>query len=310
MSKIAKAAVRIVGGLLALAGIGWIVAEFVRTGVLTQLFDSSHFDRLAWFIVMAVPVYVAGLCCAGLAWCCLQTTLLPVRPAFRGLFATYATTQFAKYLPGNIGHYVGRHLLLRKLGMNHRALLLATFGEAGFLVLASLVWAASAMGVLLPSLNITLSAWQVLLAECVCLGASFAGLQWWRRRSERAQAWFPLHSPRWLLPVLPLQLLLFAAMALALMIPACVLIPNGKDIWLLPAAAAASWVVGFLVIGAPAGIGVREMVFLALLRGHMPESDILLLAAAFRIVTFSGDGVLLLLGFWLGPAPATRVRIP
>jgi hypothetical protein len=245
-----------------------------------------------------------------MAWCCLQATFLPARPALRGLFAVYATTQFAKYLPGNVGHYVGRHLLLRRLGMSHRALLLATFGEAGFLVLASLVWAASAMGVLLPSLDVTLSAWQVLLAECVCLGTGFAGLQWWRRRSLRAQAWVPLHSPKWLLPVLPLQLLLFAAMALALMIPAHVLVPNNGDIWLLPAAAAASWVVGFLVIGAPAGIGVREMVFLALLHGHMPESDILLLAATFRIITFSGDGLLLLLGLLLNPAPATGARIP
>ena len=55
-----------------------------------------------------------------------------------------------------------------------------------------------------------------------------------------------------------------------------------------------------MVVGAPAGIGVREAIFIALLHGQMAESDILLLAAGFRIATFSGDMLFLLLGILLG----------
>jgi hypothetical protein len=271
----------------------------MQTGVLHQLSSSPHFERLAGYAGLAIPIYAVGLCFAGLAWCCLQTAFLPARPRLRLLFGTYATTQFAKYLPGNVGHYIGRHMLLRKLGMSHWALLMASLGEAGFLVLASLVWAASAMDVLLPWLPVSLAAWQVLAVECVCLALAFVCLQWLRSRIARIRAWIPLHKPSWLLPVLPLQLVLFAAMALALMAPAHVLLSNAEDIWLLPAAAAASWVAGFLVVGAPAGLGVREMIFLTLLQGHMPEPDILLLAAAFRLITFGGDLMVLLIGLLL-----------
>jgi hypothetical protein len=96
-------------------------------------------------------------------------------------------------------------------------------------------------------------------------------------------------------------MLLFGAMALALMSPAHILLRGESGaLWLVPAAAAASWVSGFLIVGAPAGLGVREMVFLALLHGHMEESDILLLAAAFRIITFGGDVLFLALGVLLG----------
>lgn len=306
MSKLIKVVVRVGGSLLALAGVTWIVARFMRTGVLTQLLNSPYFDRLVGFVGLAIPVYAAGLCCAGLAWWCLQAAFLMKRPGLRPLFATYATTQFAKYLPGNVGHYVGRHLLLRRLGMSHRALLLATVGEAGFLVLASLVWASSAINILLPWLQISLATWQTLLVECACLSLAFACLQWWRRHNSKARVWIPLYAPIWLLPVLPLQLLLFAAMALSLMAPAHVLLQSASDIWLLPAVAATSWVAGFLVVGAPAGLGVRETVFLVLLQGHMPESDVLLLAAAFRIITFGGDVVVLVLGLLLSMGTAVK----
>lgn len=300
MSRLVKVAVRGAGGLLALACIAWIVVKFAQTGVLAKFWHSPRFDQLAGLVAAAIPIYALGLCCAGLAWWCLQAAFLPARPPLRPLFSTYATTQFAKYLPGNIGHYLGRHLLLRRLGMGHRALLLATLGEAGFLVLASLVWAASAAGILLPRLAFAPSAWQVLLLEVALLGLGYACVQWWRHRSPLARAWIPLHAPGWLLAVLPLQMLLFAAMALALMAPAHVLLKEADGLWLVPAAAAASWVSGFLVVGAPAGLGVREMVFLALLHGHMEESDILLLAAAFRIITFGGDVLFLVLGVLLG----------
>jgi hypothetical protein len=287
--------------LFALACIAWIVVRFVRTGVLAKLWQSPHFEQLASSVVIAIPIYTLGLCCAGLGWWSLQAAFLPARPPLRPLFATYATTQFAKYLPGNFGHYLGRHLLLRRLGMEHRALLLATLGEAGFLVLASLIWAASAMKVLLPRLPFALAAWQVLLLEAGALGLGYACVQWGRNRNPVIREWIPLHSPGWLLVALPLQMLLFGAMALALMSPAHILLREESGaLWLVPAAAAASWVSGFLIVGAPAGLGVREMVFLALLHGHMEESDILLLTAAFRIITFGGDVLFLALGALLG----------
>ena len=95
-------------------------------------------------------------------------------------------------------------------------------------------------------------------------------------------------------------------MALALMVPAQAL-PLPSSMWLaLPATAAASWMAGYLVVGAPAGIGVREFVFLVLLTGHLPEADILLLAAAFRVITFGGDCLLLLVGVAMG---GTRIAV-
>jgi glycosyltransferase 2 family protein len=283
-----------------LLGLVWILYRFVRTGVIDTLRHSVAFDRIVIFTALAIPIYAAGLCFVGVAWWCVQSAFLPTRPPFRKLFGVYATTQFAKYLPGNVGHLVGRHILLRRLGMQHHALLLATLVDAACLVLAALVPASTVLQTLLPALPIRLNDWQTAIAEAVIVIAAYALVQILRRRNAPVAQWVPLHVPRWLLLVFPLQWLFFACMTLALLFPAHMLLPNAQDLWLLPAIAAASWVAGFLVIGAPAGLGVREVVFVTLLKGHLSEQDILLLAAIFRIITFGGDVLFLLLGLALG----------
>lgn len=50
-----------------------------------------------------------------------------------------------------------------------------------------------------------------------------------------------------------------------------------------------SWLVGFLTIGSPGGIGVRELVMCLLLEGIMPEDVILLSMVLFRFITIFGD---------------------
>ena len=72
---------------------------------------------------------------------------------------------------------------------------------------------------------------------------------------------------------------------------------------MLLAASAASWLAGFVVIGAPGGLGVREAAFVALAGGALGESHALLLIGFFRVVTFLGDTL-----FFAAGAIVLRVR--
>lgn len=297
-----KRIVRLLGALLALASMAFIVRQFAQAGTWQQVVGSPYAGRLLGLSLLAAPVYLIGLVAAGVAWWSAQSAYISVRPPLRPLFAVYAVTQFAKYLPGNVGHYIGRHVLLRRYGMQHAALVMGTLTEAGFMILAALVWASGNLHTLLPRAVLSVASWEMLVAEILVLGVLVTVLQACRRRSFRLSLLIPLESPWRLSPVLPLHLVLFAMMAAALMVPARALPVSDSLMLLLPGAAAASWVAGFLVIGAPAGIGVREAIFVALMHGQMPESDILLLAAGFRIATFGGDILFLLLGLLLGGA--------
>jgi uncharacterized membrane protein YbhN (UPF0104 family) len=76
---------------------------------------------------------------------------------------------------------------------------------------------------------------------------------------------------------------------------------------ILLAANAASWAAGFIVIGAPGGLGVREVAFVALAGAALGESGALLLIGIFRIVTFLGDTLFFAAGsFALRSAKAAR----
>jgi uncharacterized membrane protein YbhN (UPF0104 family) len=55
-----------------------------------------------------------------------------------------------------------------------------------------------------------------------------------------------------------------------------------------------AWLVGLVTPGAPAGVGVRELVLMALLKGLVPEDDLLMAVLLSRVVTVGGDGLFFL----------------
>jgi uncharacterized membrane protein YbhN (UPF0104 family) len=54
---------------------------------------------------------------------------------------------------------------------------------------------------------------------------------------------------------------------------------------------ATSWVAGFVVPGAPAGLGVREVVLAAWLSDRLPPATVVVVIVALRIATTVGDAV-------------------
>jgi len=59
------------------------------------------------------------------------------------------------------------------------------------------------------------------------------------------------------------------------------------------------WLVGFVVPGAPGGIGVREAVFIILLAPLVGEANALTYSIAVRLVTIGGDILFYLAGLGL-----------
>ena len=65
---------------------------------------------------------------------------------------------------------------------------------------------------------------------------------------------------------------------------------TGVDHWLpLGGAYVLAWLVGLVTPGAPAGVGIRELVLLFVLKGVIPETDLLLAVVMGRVVTIFGD---------------------
>jgi uncharacterized membrane protein YbhN (UPF0104 family) len=64
---------------------------------------------------------------------------------------------------------------------------------------------------------------------------------------------------------------------------------TASQVFLICGAFVITWLAGSVTPGAPAGIGVRELVLLFLLKGLVLESDLLLAVLLSRVVTVAGD---------------------
>jgi uncharacterized membrane protein YbhN (UPF0104 family) len=59
-----------------------------------------------------------------------------------------------------------------------------------------------------------------------------------------------------------------------------------------------AWLIGLVTPGAPAGVGVRELILVFLLQGLVGESELLLTVVLGRVVTVTGDFLFFLVS-WL-----------
>jgi glycosyltransferase 2 family protein len=106
--------------------------------------------------------------------------------------------------------------------------------------------------------------------------------------------------PAHLLPAALWYLLFFLGMAL-LAWSLFTLLLGTVDLRTLPIVSAAfliSWLLGFVIPGAPGGIGVREGAFAALGSVFLAPDPLVIVAVLMRIVTLMGEALLFLLAVW------------
>lgn len=200
--------------------------------------------------------------------------------------------QIGKYLPGNVAHYFGRAALAKQHKVSFTQSGLSTIVEFGAALLAaalvvfgatlmdSSIWANAPIVSILPEGLF----WPLaILALIFLVGiAAFA----FRRLPEIRGL---LSIDFWMAPIfwLTVSFLMagFSFYALALAV---------SGVWSLSvvpviAIYAIAWAVGFLIPGAPAGLGVREVILLSLLTPIIGAPGAVLLSLAHRLLSAAVD---------------------
>jgi len=197
----------------------------------------------------------------------------------------YGISQLAKYLPGNVFQFAGRQSLGMADGIDSGKLLKSTVWEISLLVCAGSSFAVLGMPffwhALSPQTGLFLWAGTVVLA---CFGLrKFIG--------PPVSAAFFLQTLFLVVSAGTFVLLLFAIEGTNAFV---------LEFWpSLGGGYILAWLVGLLTPGAPAGVGVREAVLLFMLRGCLPESDLLLAIILARVVTVFGDLLFFFAAFFL-----------
>jgi len=286
----ARRLLRICGLAVSLIAVAWIGMRFAQSGALDLLTTADITPlHLALALLAGAISYALAACILAFAWWRMMTALSTQPVPARPIMATYALSQYGKYLPGNVAHYAVRHAWSRRYGLKHGELGLASILEAALLLLAALCLTLLAdtsqlrvLSILDPRLAIAL-----LVLMLVVLGIA---LHFARRKDFIARFHIPALPPTSVLAFCFACYLVFLTLCAALLDGLAHVLGIGIDSFaMLLAASAASWLAGFVVIGAPGGLGVREAAFVALAGGAIGESQALLLIGFFRVVTFLGD---------------------
>jgi glycosyltransferase 2 family protein len=247
---------------------------------------------LGTVLIFAIVYAFSGLLLAG-GWYAILgcrkewSGRLPWGQAWR----IYGRTQIAKYIPGNVFHFAGRHLLGRNAGARHAQLVAAATGEIVMTLIAAGLYTLLAIRVVINRFPFDFIGPALLLFPIGLV--AFIFLAWRFNLIRFAQG---IRVDRLLAG--ELSYLIFFAISIALFLGVILLVGGRSFDWALIAGAyAAAWTIGFVVPGAPGGLGVREAMLVTFLTGALEEKIILLAAIIFRLVTTLGDGLFFLAAY-------------
>ncbi len=261
---------------------------------------AASFPKVVWTsgavaaLAGAMGLYLVMILAGAVAWFLLLRSSRP-ETSLAAVLAICGLAQPGKYLPGNVGQYLGRAVLARRQGVPLQDSALTIVFETAGLIVAAAAWA-----VLAGSSDI----WKIALLAVAAVAAPFLLVHVLER-------WFPemlrrrlgvTRLPRPSIATLGACLVLYVA-SFACGGVGCELLARGlfgasSDVsWtrIVPAFAL-SWVAGFVTPGAPAGLGIREALLVGGTAPLYGPGTALSTALAFRFVTVLGDGLAFLAG--------------
>ncbi|MBA4741436.1 MAG: hypothetical protein H2060_01850 [Azoarcus sp.] len=260
-----------VGGGLGLAGVVFVgVRLYEQAGEI----DLARFGITSWSILgLLALVYGAANVLLARAWWC-QLMFFELRTAWPWALRAYGLSQLAKYVPGNIFHLAGRQALGMAAGFPARPLAKSAAWEFGSIAVVGACFGSLALPLIWPVLK--------LPAAIFLFIGLLAALYFFTARALSKTAATAL---LWQASFLTLSGLLF--------IGTLALVADYDPLLSLSAAIAGAyvvaWLAGLVTPGAPAGVGVREMVLLLLLEDQVSPEALLLAIILGRIVTVTGD---------------------
>ena len=287
--RVSARVVRLAGilvALLALSLCGLALADQWRSVKLAI----DHADyRLLLVAFVAAALGMSGL--GVLWWQCLR--VFGERTALHNSIAWYFGGELGKYLPGGIWPVLGRGELAHRRGGISRST-----GYATTLISYAAMVAAAAVtcGFAAPVLAIDnhVPGWEWLIVGLIPLAvlgahpAVFGRLLGAARRATKGRV--DLETPSWskMLALIAIGIPTWVLVGVSSVFVARALGFDQNPVRIAFAAVAA-WIIGFLAVPVPAGVGLRELIFVALC--GLPAGPAAAVAAGARLILVCVDGV-------------------
>lgn len=255
-----------------------------------SVFEALSQKSILYVIPLWSGAYAVAFLVLAFGWHLILRRLYGSQLNIRNSFYIYTRSSIAKYLPGNIGHLVGRNLVATQYGLPHGSIATSTILE--------LLCQISAAGAItfwadLPIISDTSPQLSFLGTLFLLIVAPVAIVRIGKKRQLLAVDTIPPFDLYWAIAQVCILALLFFLTTGALLYFLALWTNASVQIEFLPIISiyAVSWFIGLITPGAPAGLGVREALMISLLTPSVGASQALVLTVLFRIITTIGDVV-------------------
>jgi hypothetical protein len=285
-----KRAARYIGTVLMIISIVFIINRIVNLGV-----DFSHFFtlRYAQFFIAAVLIYSSGIYILANCWRVILTVIARKELNRQSVNSIFIKANIFKYLPGNIMQFVGRNLLGSELNIPQRAIALSSLFEIAAIGMVSFILALlTGWRALFELIGANTKLPLIITLTVIIIIAAATTVIILR---ERVRVYLNLAAGKAILKCAVGYTLFFFLLFLAFSAFLWLELPEFHGLLKIASAVIISWLAGFVVIGAPGGIGVREAVLLFVLGEEYGEGVILYTSILQRFSMMLGDVVIYLI---------------
>lgn len=289
MRKIGK----IIGKILSILSFVFVIIAVCKLGL-----DFTAIDNIPIF-ALVITISSLLLSCSvyllGYAWKMWISFFSKHEVNSIEAVCVYAKANIGKYLPGNVMHYVERNVFAAKYGLNQQAVLTSSVFEVVSMVIAAILLAVCFAYDNLKRIveqYIGDSIGVIIISGCIILTVVIIAIFILKKKVKDVLEQYSLIS--FMKCFMKCFLLYIVALFMAGVIMVVLYWYMEKDALALQvvyiiSSYIISWVVGFIVPGAPGGIGVREMILLVLLADIAEKDIILTMIVIHRLITIIGD---------------------
>ncbi|HNX57507.1 MAG TPA: lysylphosphatidylglycerol synthase domain-containing protein [Spirochaetota bacterium] len=291
-----KNAVRVAGFILIAASVWYVGHNLYRNRGQMPVIDLR---LVAGMTVLSVAYFVGNIGRA-VNWKIILEILTGRTLRFRSFLGIYLKTEIVKYVPSNIMHFAGRHLLCRENGVSHRAALGSNIADMAFILAAAALatvpsfFVASEFPVYAVVSRVRDHSLPVVIAAG-CFILAMAVVIWIKRRLVRRFLRVGIVSRAFAVLSLDTAIVILNGL---IFFSAIVMFSAqshaGTPWWMVCSLYALCWMAGFVVPGSPGGLGVREALIVLVFGGVYPDAAAL--AILMRVVSIAGDALALLAG--------------
>lgn len=282
---------------LLLGGTLFFLANALRNN--WQEIAAIRIDAVGWAILAtATGITLLAHIWAGWVWTWILRELNQSISSTQ-LIQVYLKTNIAKYLPGNVGHYIGRIIAAKNFSISTSAATVSVLLEPLLMLAAALIIVILCSYFTLTEGSVFLLIGQILglIAVLCVLQPLFLNpvIRFVHRRKDNKSRTANVSSVSLSMnryPVIPLLgelgFLLLRASGFILTLYAIAPI-NVSQLPLIIGAFSFAWLMGLIIPGAPGGLGIFETTAIALLQQFFPIALIISASGLYRLISIAAE---------------------